>query len=86
VYGAREDPEPGVTGELVSRAVPQPPDRVAYEPDRDAALRRLASRAAPGDVVLTIGAGDVTRLGPRLLELLAERSAAGPAPAGGRRG
>jgi UDP-N-acetylmuramate--alanine ligase len=86
VYGAREDPEPGVTGELVSRAVPLPPDRVAYEPDRDAALRRLASRAAPGDVVLTIGAGDVTRLGPRLLELLAERSAAGPAPAGGRRG
>jgi len=74
VYGAREDPEPGVTGDLVARAVPLPPGRVAFEPDRDAAVRRLAERAAPGDVVLTLGAGDVTRLGPRVLELLAERS------------
>jgi UDP-N-acetylmuramate--alanine ligase len=74
VYGAREDPEPGVTGDLVARAVPLPPGRVAFEPDRDAAVWRLAERAAPGDVVLTLGAGDVTRLGPRLLELLRERS------------
>jgi UDP-N-acetylmuramate--alanine ligase len=87
VYGAREDPEPGVSGELVARAVPLPADRVAYEPDREAAVRRLAGRAAPGDVVLTLGAGDVTRLGPRVLELLAERSAADDrTPAGGRRG
>ncbi len=74
VYGAREDPEPGVTGDLVARSVPLPPGRVVFEPDRDAAVRRLAERAAPGDVVLTLGAGDVTRLGPRLLELLALRS------------
>jgi UDP-N-acetylmuramate--alanine ligase len=73
VYGAREDPEPGVTGDLVARAVPLPPGRVAFEPDRAAALRRLADRATTGDVVLTLGAGDVTRLGPQLLELLAER-------------
>jgi UDP-N-acetylmuramate--alanine ligase len=101
VYGAREDPEPGVTGELVSRAVPLPADRVAFEPDRAAAVRRLAGRAAPGDVVLTLGAGDVTRLGPQLLELLASRApdpgpdpnpdpdpAEGtvPQPAGGPRG
>ena len=73
VYGAREDPEPGVTGDLVARAVPLPPGRVAFEPDRAAAVRRLADRAITGDVVLTLGAGDVTRLGPQLLELLAER-------------
>jgi UDP-N-acetylmuramate--alanine ligase len=73
VYGAREDPEPGVTGDLVARAVPLPPGRVAFEPDRAAAVRRLADRATTGDVVLTLGAGDVTRLGPQLLELLAER-------------
>jgi UDP-N-acetylmuramate--alanine ligase len=73
VYGAREDPEPGVSGELVTRAVPLPPDRVRFEPDRAAAVRRLAERAAPGDVVLTLGAGDVTRLGPQVLELLAGR-------------
>jgi UDP-N-acetylmuramate--alanine ligase len=87
VYGAREDPEPGVSGELVARAVPLPRGRVVFEPDRDAAVRRLAERAGPGDVVLTLGAGDVTRLGPQLLELLAERAAsADRLPAGGRRG
>jgi UDP-N-acetylmuramate--alanine ligase len=74
VYGAREDPEPGVGGDLVARSVPLPPGRVVFEPDRDVAVRRLAERAAPGDVVLTLGAGDVTRLGPQLLELLALRS------------
>jgi UDP-N-acetylmuramate--alanine ligase len=77
VYGAREDPEPGVTGELVARAVPLPPERVAFEPDRDAAVRRIADRAAPGDVVLTIGAGDVTALGPVLLNRLRERAPVG---------
>jgi UDP-N-acetylmuramate--alanine ligase len=85
VYGAREDPEPGVSGELVTRAVPLPPERVAFVPDGEAAVRRLAERAAPGDVVLTLGAGDVTRLGPRLLELLAH-VATDRLPAGGRRG
>jgi UDP-N-acetylmuramate--alanine ligase len=77
VYGAREDPEPGVTGELVARAVPLPPEHVAFEPDREAAVRRLAERAAPGDVVLTLGAGDVTALGPALLARLAEREPVG---------
>ena len=77
VYGAREDPEPGVSGELVTRAVPLPPERVVFEPDRDAAVRWLARRAAPGDVVLTLGAGDVTRLGPQLLELLTHTDQAG---------
>ena len=43
VYGAREDPEPGVTGELVARAVPLPPERVAFEPDR----RRPPSGGSP---------------------------------------
>jgi UDP-N-acetylmuramate--alanine ligase len=64
----------------VARAVPLPPGRVAFEPDRDAAVRRLADRAAAGDVVLTLGAGDVTRLGPQLLELLARESREAGAP------
>jgi UDP-N-acetylmuramate--alanine ligase len=85
VYGAREDPEPGVTGELVARAVPLPPDRVVFEPEREAAVRRVADRAAPGDVVLTVGAGDVTALGPVLLARLRER-AAERAPVGESRG
>ncbi len=70
VYAAREDPEPGVTGALVAGLVPLPPDRVAYEPSWSAVPVRVAERVRSGDLVFTIGAGDVTLLGPEILELL----------------
>jgi len=70
VYAAREDPLPGVTGALVADAVPLPADRVHFEPSWAATPPLLAARANPGDVVLTLGAGDVTGIGPRVLELL----------------
>lgn len=73
VYLAREDPEPGVTGALVADAVPLPPDDVVLEPSWSAVAGHLVDRARPGDLVLTLGAGDVTLLGPQVLELLAER-------------
>ena len=74
VYVAREDPEPGVTGALVAEAVPLPAEHIVFEPSWSAVAGHLASRARPGDVVLTLGAGDVTLLGPEVLELLDERS------------
>ncbi len=74
VYVAREDPDPAVTGALVADAVPLPADRVAYVPDLDAALDALLVRVRPGDVVLTLGAGDVTALAPRLVAALEERA------------
>ncbi|GAB7191120.1 UDP-N-acetylmuramate--L-alanine ligase [Kineococcus sp. NUM-3379] len=74
VYVAREDPDPSVSGALVASAVPLPAAAVAFEPDRDAAVARLAERARPGDLVLTVGAGDVTDLGPRLLAALRARA------------
>ena len=58
----------------MARAVPLPPDRVAFEPDRQAAVRRVTDRATAGDVVLTVGAGDVTALGPVLLGSLRDRA------------
>lgn len=70
VYGAREDPEPGVTGALVADAVPAGTMTV-YAPVRDEAPRIAAALARPGDVVITLGAGDVTQLGPLVLERLA---------------
>ncbi|MFZ0167112.1 MAG: cyanophycin synthetase, partial [Trebonia sp.] len=78
VYAAREDPEPGVTGKLVADAVP---GRTAlYVAAASDAPKVVASLAAPGDVVLTMGAGDVTRLGPVILaEISAEAGAAGAA-------
>ena len=69
VYAAREDPEPGVTGRLVADAVPGGTAR--YVPSMADAPGVVASVAGPGDLVLTMGAGDVTRLGPLVLDELA---------------
>jgi UDP-N-acetylmuramate--alanine ligase len=73
VYPAREQPVPGVSGALVADAVPLPSADVAYEPDTARVASRLAQIARPGDLVLTLGAGDVTRIGPQLLEMLTKR-------------
>jgi UDP-N-acetylmuramate--alanine ligase len=69
VYGAREDPQPGVSGALIAERIHGA--RVAYEPSLAAAPATVADLVRPGDVVVTMGAGDVTMLGPRLLDLLA---------------
>ncbi|MDQ4007076.1 MAG: UDP-N-acetylmuramate--L-alanine ligase [Actinomycetota bacterium] len=73
VYPAREEPEPGVDGALVARQVPAGPAEVVFEPDRDEVVPRLAAMAGAGDVVLTLGAGDITHLGPHLLSALEGR-------------
>ncbi len=70
VYVAREDPDPDVTGRLVADAVPLPSDLVAYVDGLPAAARALAERARPGDLVITLGAGDITGVGPQVLALL----------------
>jgi UDP-N-acetylmuramate--alanine ligase len=72
VYAAREDPEPGVSGQLVADAVPT--GRARFVPDGAQVPAVIAGIARPGDVVLTMGAGDVTLLGPRIVEALRERS------------
>jgi UDP-N-acetylmuramate--alanine ligase len=74
VYAAREDPQPGVSGELITAALALPADQVAYRPRAADAVSEIAVRARPGDLVLTIGAGDVTALGPRILQALQLRS------------
>ncbi|HLK72201.1 MAG TPA: UDP-N-acetylmuramate--L-alanine ligase [Streptosporangiaceae bacterium] len=71
VYAAREDPEPGVTGKLVADAVPG--GRALFIPDRTEIAPLIARIAEPGDVVLTMGAGDVTALGPQLVEAIRRR-------------
>jgi UDP-N-acetylmuramate--alanine ligase len=71
VYGARENPLPGVTGALVAQAVTRP---VHYQPDMSKVARQVAGLARPGDVVITMGAGDVTMLGSQILDVLRVRS------------
>jgi UDP-N-acetylmuramate--alanine ligase len=73
VYAAREDPEPGVTGKLVSDAVPG--GGALFAADQGAVPALAASLAKPGDLVLTMGAGDVTALGPQIVQALRDRVA-----------
>lgn len=73
VYAAREDPEPGVSGALVAAAVPLPAASVVFEPQRSRAAGRTVQRCSPGDVVLTLGAGDVTDIAPQILQRLRAR-------------
>jgi UDP-N-acetylmuramate--alanine ligase len=72
VYAAREKPEPGVSGKLIADAVPR--GRARFLPDDAAVPDVVASMAKPGDLVLTMGAGDVTRLGPLIVAALRERA------------
>ena len=78
VYGAREDPVPGVTGELVSGAFADPA-HVHYVPDWQEAADYTASVAREGDYVITLGCGNVYLIIPQVLEAL-ERTAAAADP------
>ncbi|MCV2491738.1 UDP-N-acetylmuramate--L-alanine ligase [Geodermatophilus sp. YIM 151500] len=78
VYGAREDPVPGVTGAMVADAVPLPAGRVRFEPSWSGAAPALAARARSGDLVVTMGAGDVSMVGPEVLAALRADSVDGP--------
>ncbi|MGN6174510.1 MAG: UDP-N-acetylmuramate--L-alanine ligase [Streptosporangiaceae bacterium] len=72
VYAAREEPEPGVTGDLVARAVPG--GRAVFLPDAAAVPGAVAETARPGDLILTMGAGDVTAQGPLIVAALRARA------------
>jgi UDP-N-acetylmuramate--alanine ligase len=70
VYAAREEPVDGVTGRLVVAAL-APGVRAGWAPTVEDGVRVLSMWAQPGDLVLTIGAGDIDRAGPLLLEAFA---------------
>lgn len=70
VYAAGEDPIPGATAESMAEAIRASGHRdVSVAPRADLA-RAARERVRPGDLVLTLGAGDVTQAGPELLGLL----------------
>ncbi|WP_394941062.1 UDP-N-acetylmuramate--L-alanine ligase [Psychromicrobium sp. YIM B11713] len=70
IYPAREEPLPGVTSELITATA----ERAEYTADPQRAIERIVEQAGPGDIVLTIGAGDVTQYGAVLVETLASRA------------
>ncbi|MFK4789557.1 UDP-N-acetylmuramate--L-alanine ligase [Microbacterium sp. ZW T5_56] len=73
VYGAREDPVPGVTGALVSDAF-HDPAHVHYEPDWQRAADYIGEIAREDDIVVTLGCGNVNLIIPQVLESLARNT------------
>lgn len=74
VYSAGEAPIPGVSGKTLLRSVlaEQPRAQLAYLPHRADVVPYLSQAVRPGDLVLTMGAGDVTAIGPELVCALEE--------------
>ncbi|MFJ5289319.1 UDP-N-acetylmuramate--L-alanine ligase [Streptomyces sp. NPDC088348] len=70
IYPAREDPIPGITSELIIDAARAAGADVTAVHDKEQVPGTVAGMAKPGDLVLTMGAGDVTDLGPRILDHL----------------
>jgi UDP-N-acetylmuramate--alanine ligase len=70
IYPAREQPIAGVTSDLIARAATRAGRPVAWQGERAALVAALTRVVQPGDVVLTLGAGDITRAGPDLMRAL----------------
>ncbi len=75
IYAAREQPMPGVSGERVVEAARRAGAETVWVRDRRRVAAEVAALVRRGDVVLTLGAGDITRVGPELLGLLREPAA-----------
>jgi UDP-N-acetylmuramate--alanine ligase len=72
IYPAREDPIPGVTSELIIESARAAGADVTPVHDKAEVPSVVAGMAKPGDLVLTMGAGDVTDLGPEILARLSK--------------
>jgi UDP-N-acetylmuramate--alanine ligase len=68
VCGDREDPIPGIDGAMVANAVTPGTAHVTYQPVWDEAAPTVAGIARPGDLVITVGCGDVTKVAPKIVD------------------
>ncbi|MEU8887576.1 UDP-N-acetylmuramate--L-alanine ligase [Streptomyces sp. NPDC048442] len=73
IYPAREDPIPGITSTVIVDAAKAAGADVTAVSDKSAIPDVIAGMSRPGDLVLTMGAGDVTDLGPEILARLAQK-------------
>jgi UDP-N-acetylmuramate--alanine ligase len=76
VFAPGEEPIPGASGQTMADNVPLPADHVVFEPSSAAVPQLLVDRAAPGDIIMTIGQGDVSLMAPAILDLLQVRQEA----------
>jgi len=77
IYGAREQPLPGVSAALVARGAVRAGATTVALRERATLTERVAETVQAGDVVFTLGAGDITRVGPELLARLGTGAGAG---------
>jgi UDP-N-acetylmuramate--alanine ligase len=82
IFPAREEPIPGVSGATISDLVPLPAERVVYEPSYAAVPERIAAIARPGDLVITMGIGNVYLLCDDIREACERRGTAVGEPVG----
>ncbi|MBI1377536.1 MAG: UDP-N-acetylmuramate--L-alanine ligase [Frankiales bacterium] len=73
VFAPGEEPIPGASGVAMASHVPLPAESVVFEPSWSRVAARLAERARPGDVVMTLGAGDIAMIATEVLDLLRAR-------------
>jgi UDP-N-acetylmuramate--alanine ligase len=78
IFPAREEPIPGITGATISDLIELPADQVVYEPRYDAVPSRIAELARPGDLVVTMGIGNVYLLCDEIRDQCARRVGGAP--------
>jgi UDP-N-acetylmuramate--alanine ligase len=71
VFAPGEEPIPGASGQTMASYVPLPEASVIFEPSWSQVANRLVERAAPNDIIMTLGAGDIGMLAGEILDLLA---------------
>jgi UDP-N-acetylmuramate--alanine ligase len=73
VFAPGETPIPGASGSVMASNVPLPDEAVVFEPSWSAVPAKLAAQANPGDIIMTLGAGDIGMMCPQILDLLNQR-------------
>ena len=68
IYPAGEEPIPGVTSAAIAKRMAK--EKVTYEPSMPEVISKVVADAKSGDLVVTLGAGDVSSLAPLILENL----------------
>jgi len=68
IYAASEEPIPGVTAERLAEKIEGP--QTQFAPDFPTAVALVVAQAAEGDLILTLGAGNVSQLAPQILAAL----------------
>jgi UDP-N-acetylmuramate--alanine ligase len=70
VFAPGEEPIPGASGSTMANNVPLPPEQVVFEPSWSKVPSHLVENAKPGDIIITLGAGDIGMMCPEILSLL----------------